>query len=141
MNKSWKIILAMVGVFVAGAIVGGIVSQRLTRELAHGHQPMDRFEPKLMKRYVERLDLTEAQRMRVREIVRATAQELRRQHREGFKEAVAAGEAMNAQIEQLLTPEQRIRLEELKREMRERWKTERQNSLPRPLSSRHERRP
>ncbi|MCB1105259.1 MAG: hypothetical protein H7A44_05705 [Opitutaceae bacterium] len=132
MNKPWKVILAFIGVFLAGAVVGGIVTLRFVREFARDFRPMDRFEPLLMKRYASRLDLSEEQRKRVREIVRTTENELRRLRSEGFKEAVAAGEKMNAQIEQILTPEQRVRLEELKQEMRERWKLERVNRVMHP---------
>ena len=131
MNKPWKIILAFIGVFFAGAVIGGVVAVRFGREIAREPRPMDRFEPMLMKRYANRLELTDEQRTKVREIVRTTEKELREMRSEGFKKAVAAGERMNAQIEQLLTPEQRGRLEELKQEMRERWKEERQKRLMR----------
>ena len=131
MNKPWKIILAFTGVFIAGAVIGGVVALRFGREITREPRPMERFEPMLMKRYANRLELTDEQRTKVREIVRTTEKELRRLRSEGFKEAVAAGEKMNAQIEQLLTPEQRVRLEELKHEMRERWKEERQKRMMR----------
>lgn len=131
MSKPWKIILAFMGVFIAGAVIGGVVVLRFGREIAGESRPMDRFEPMLMKRYAKHLELTDEQRAKVREIVRTTEKELRRLRGEGFKEAVAAGEKMNAQIEQLLTPQQRVRLEALKHEMRERWKEERQKRLMR----------
>ena len=132
MNKPWKVILAFTGVFLAGAVIGGVVTLRFVREMVRDFRPMDRFEPLLMKRYASRLELTEEQREQVREIVRTTEKELRRLRGEGFKEAVSAGEKMNAQIEQILTPEQRVRLEELKQEMRERWKEQRKIRLMRP---------
>ncbi|MFM1850842.1 MAG: hypothetical protein RIS54_526 [Verrucomicrobiota bacterium] len=131
MNKPWKVILAYLGVFVAGAVLGGVVTLRIVRDFARDHRPIDRFAPLLMKRYADRLDLTDEQRVRVREIVRKTETELRRLRSDGFKEAIAAGEKMNAEIAQILTPEQRLALEEFKQEMRERWKVERQNRLPR----------
>ncbi|MCC6414531.1 MAG: hypothetical protein IT582_01280 [Opitutaceae bacterium] len=129
MNKTWKVIVAFLGVFIAGGVIGGVLSLRLVREHARERRTMDRFEPMAMKRYVERLGLTDEQRARVREIVRATDTELRRLRGEGFKATVAAGEEMNTRIEQLLTAEQKVRLEKIKQEMRERWRRERQTRI------------
>lgn len=127
MNKPWKVVLAFVGVFVAGAVIGGVLTLRFAREYAREHRSMDHFEPMLMRRYAERLGLTDEQRGRVREIIRATEKELRRIRSEGAKAAVDEGEKLNATIEQILTPEQRGRLEELKAEMRARWNQDRRH--------------
>ena len=130
MNKPWKVILAFLGVFLAGAVFGGFISLRVAR--SHDFRPsaMDKFTPMLLHRFSDRLELTTEQLEKIRTIVAATEAELRRLRSSGFKETVAVAENMNEQIAKVLTPAQVIKLDELKREMRERWRRDRPGRNP-----------
>lgn len=138
MNKPWKVILAFLGVFLAGAVFGGFISLRMARERFFKEPPMDRFTSLVLRRFSDRLELTPEQEQQIRPIVMATEVELRRVRSSGFKETVTIAEKMNEQISELLTPEQREKLEQLKQEMSERWRRDRPgrnfdgNRLPPP---------
>jgi Spy/CpxP family protein refolding chaperone len=125
MNKPWKVILAFFGVFLAGAVFGGFVSLRVARSHDFRSAAMDKFTPMLLRRFADRLELTPEQLVKIRPIVTATEVELRRLRNSGFKETIAVAESMNEQIAKVLTPGQLSKLEELKMEMRERWRRER----------------
>lgn len=132
MNKPWKVILAFTGVFLAGAILGGVITLRMAREFGSKRVMMDHFAPMIMKRYAEKLDLSEEQAAKVKAIVQKTEEHLRQLRTQGFRDVVDVAEKMNAEVANLLTPEQRVRLDELKQEMRERWKQERTRRNMRP---------
>lgn len=125
--KIWKVILAAVVIFVAGFVTGGLSvklsrygeSQSPRRSPGSGgpRMPMgpERQVADLIRRMESRLDLTEAQNARIREIVvegqvrmRATWKELAPRMRSDFT-------AINDQIREVLTPDQREKFEELTR--------------------------
>jgi len=131
MNRPWKVILAFIGVFVAGAVFGGFLSLRFAPERMgmmrlQRATPMEQFTPQIFKHLSKRLDLTEAQKEKIRPIIRQADAEMRRLRLAGAREAIGVAEHMHEQVAALLTPEQLRELDNLKREMRERWARERQ---------------
>lgn len=132
MNKPWKVVLAFLGVFVAGAVFGGFLSLRVSRQFGlgpkdeHHASPMDQFVPLILRRYSSRLDLTPEQTEKIRPIVKAAGDELRRLRRSNFTETIAVAERMHDQVNAILTPDQRRIFEDMKKELQERWKSERQ---------------
>ena len=70
MDKPWKVILAFVGVFIAGSVFGGFFSLRIGQQMVQrgGNrlvQPQPQMPPlgvPLIRRFADRLDLTEEQR-------------------------------------------------------------------------------
>lgn len=131
MSRNTKIILAFLGIFIAGAVFGGFVSLRYVRQQFEKGRlralaPMEQFSPQIMKRFSNRLDLTVEQKEKLRPIIQQADAELRRLRQTGAREAIAIAERMHEQVAEILTAEQRNKLEQMKRDMRERWQRERQ---------------
>ncbi len=131
MSRNWKIILAFLGVFVAGAVFGGFVSLRYVRQKFEQARlrtpaPLEQFSPQIMKRFSNRLDLTAEQKEKLRPIIRQAGEELRKLRQSGEREAIAVAERMHEQVAEILTPAQQEKLEQMKRDMRERWQRDRQ---------------
>ena len=86
---------------------------------------MNQFVPMILRRFEVRLELTPEQLEKIRPIVKAAGEDLRRLRRANFSDSMAVGEKMNEQIAAILTPGQREKLEAMKREWRERSKIDR----------------
>jgi len=135
MNKRWTVILAFCGVFVAGAVVGGLIVRRgappPTAPTPHRGPPssgpdLDRFTPVIMRRYTARLELDDVQRDQLQDIVVDAEGELRALRNRSFQETIAIGDRMNAQVALLLRPEQHERFEKLKEDVQKYWERERE---------------
>ncbi len=127
MAKSWKVILAFAGVFLAGGICGGLVARRVEKFYRPGGKPpvAQAFWPQVIHRLDEKLSLTPEQKEKIRPIVQRTQAEVQKLRRDHFAGVSHAMERMHAEIDVLLTPEQRIKLEELRSKLRERIERER----------------
>lgn len=128
MVKPWQVILATIGIFVAGLVTGGAVAFRVARGLRQGQQtqvtgqgagrPMPSLEqlgPQLIRRFAmaKELDLLPAQRMRINQIARGTAEKLSRLRRETSLNSLLMIEEMQDEISNELTPAQRAKFENL----------------------------
>lgn len=179
MEKPWKVIVAFVGVFVAGSVFGGLLALRLNqRDLAPRFPPaaltprpvpapapgqpplapgqpqanpqvprltaalpqmqlppgMAVQAPQLMRRYVERLDLTAEQKERINPLILRAAADLRRQQQTNFRETGIILQHLQEDLGKQLTPAQRGRLDEMAErqrqiiEQRERQQAEKQRA-------------
>ncbi len=129
MDKPWKVISAFIGVFIAGSIFGGLLAlrfdlsrHRTVKRPGPGDAP---FLPQLTKRFVERLDLTTEQQEQLRPVMERTDADLRRLRQTGFKETGIVLERLQQDVAKVLTPEQRLKLEAMREEMRRRIHRER----------------
>lgn len=117
MTRSWRVCLAFAGVFLAGAVAGGFVALRIA-EASTARRGPDDLALRIMKRFSERLELTDDQRQVIRPHVEHVAAELHRMRAE-------TAELMQ-QLEEIvareLTPAQRETLEVMQAEHRERWR-------------------
>src|SRR5580658_117300 len=137
MAKTWQVILATIGIFLAGLVTGGATALGVVRWVARhprvnpaqmagqfGLRPagaqVQQIGPQLMRSFVNQLDLTDEQRARIGPIVRRAVSQLGRERREVQLTSALAIERMQDEISDVLTPEQRTRFEELIREQRER---------------------
>jgi len=155
MDKPWKVIFAFVGVFVAGAIFGGVFTlgvgrkprteDRVKRPVAT--TPVAKtspatttprkgseakiagakgiIQPTIMRQLTQRLGLTAEQKDRVRPIVTRAAEDMARLGREHLTDTARVMDRMNEDISALLSPEQRLQLEKMKQERLERVRKER----------------
>ncbi len=123
MNKSWKVVLAFAGVFLAGAIFGGALAPHLKR--FERPEPRPPLVERMMQRFDEQLQLTSEQKQKVRPIVERMSEETLRMRRESSVEFRAMMDRMTAELARELTPEQRVRLDEMRAYYRER--TEQRN--------------
>ena len=69
--------------------------------------------PQLMRRYVERLDLTAEQKERITPLIQRAAADLRRQQQTNFRETGIIFQHLQEDLAKELTPDQRTRLEEM----------------------------
>ena len=123
MNKSWKVTLVFVGIFCAGAVVGGFVSLLAARsfvqqrggptEFAHFHK--GRFDSEVFQ-------LSAQQKVRIDAIIDETSEELRKVRRESGR----LYQSMETRIAAELTPDQRREFEEMQRQ----WQLRRSKLAP-----------
>jgi Spy/CpxP family protein refolding chaperone len=148
MVKTWQIILATVAIFVAGLVTGGATAFGVVRWVArHGrmnpaqmpspwwvrpNKGPQQFGPQLMRSFENRLDLTKEQRDQIGPIVKRTVQELGRQRHEVQLTSALAIERMQDEIAAVLTPEQRVKFEDLISQQRARLQQFRQQQQPAP---------
>ncbi len=122
MNKTWKLVLSLLGIFVAGGVTGTFVTLRFGREWVVKRPGPEQWEGNHMKRLSERLALEPKQQEELRPIVRRNMEELS-QVRNGCMTATkAVFDQMEREISEKLTPAQLVKYEQLNKEMRERAK-------------------
>jgi Spy/CpxP family protein refolding chaperone len=119
MGKTWKVVLAFVGIFVAGLIVGGLLTLGTMRYLAMANQ---QFGPQLIKHITEKLDLTAEQKEKITPIIAQGAEELRLMRRTAWTNTQAVIERMDGEIAAQLTPEQKAKFDQMLADQRERVK-------------------
>jgi Spy/CpxP family protein refolding chaperone len=124
-----KIILVVGGIFVAGAVTGGVVSLRVADHLVRQKRVIERIGPtEIGSRLAEQLRLTPTQKEKIRPIITRTSEELRKLRREAFARTAALITQMDADLSEELTPEQRVLLKDVRakeEERRKRWMAER----------------
>jgi uncharacterized membrane protein len=122
MNKPWKVVLLLLGIFVAGGVTGAFVMLRVGREMFIKRPGPEQWAPNHLKRLAERLKLEPEQVEQLRPIVRRNMEELNRLRDTSMAETKFVFERMEREISEKLTPEQRSKFEQLNKEMRERAK-------------------
>jgi Spy/CpxP family protein refolding chaperone len=117
MAKSWQIILATVAIFFAGLVTGGATAIGIVKWIARhrggpqgqfGQRPGQQFGPQLMRNFAYKLDLTPEQRKKIGAIVGR------------------ASRMMQDEIGDILTPEQKVKFDELVSEHKARMQQFRQ---------------
>jgi len=146
MDKPWKVILAFVGVFIAGAVFGGFFTLRSASKapaagraktaqspsakpgpaVGQAQAPGGRIAPQVMRQLTQRLSPTPEQQKAIRPIVGRAAEDLQRMQREHLADTARTTERMYADVAAILTPEQRTQLEQMRQEMLERVRREKE---------------
>jgi len=133
MNQPWKVIIVLLGIFVAGGVTGGFFTARVCQTKMLNRPVPEEWAPRTLKRLVERLSLTPAQQEEIRPIVRRHMEDLNRLRNRSMAETQTVVEGMQREISGRLTAEQREQYEQLNRELREareaREKAEREKRL------------
>jgi Spy/CpxP family protein refolding chaperone len=122
MDKPWKVILAFTGIFLAGILVGGLVTLRWGKNMAQRLPMSEQYGPQLMRRLVTQLDLTPEQQAKIKPIVDQAAQELRQLRRTTQRTSASVIERMQGEIAAQLTPEQKVKYDEQVSKQRERMR-------------------
>jgi Spy/CpxP family protein refolding chaperone len=120
MDKPWKVILAFIGIFLAGALVGGLVTLRWGKNFAQRQPSGEQYGPQLMKRLVTELELTPEQQAKINPIVTSASEELRELRRTTQRTSAAVLARMQGDIAAVLTPEQRAKFDTQVSRQRER---------------------
>jgi hypothetical protein len=119
MNKPWKVIIVLLGIFAAGGVTGGFVTLRVCKNKILNRPVPEEWAPKHLKRLVDRLALTPEQQEQIRPIVRRNMEQLNRVRNHSMAETQTVVEGMQQDIAEKLTPEQRTKFEQMNRELRE----------------------
>jgi Spy/CpxP family protein refolding chaperone len=120
MDKPWKLVLLLIGIFAAGIVTGGFVMMRFGRQLFPAHRGAEEWGPTRLKRLTERLDLTPDQVEKIRPIIHKDSEELSRLRNSSLGETRKVLEQLEHDVSAVLTPEQKTKYDEMNREMRER---------------------
>jgi uncharacterized membrane protein len=115
--RSWRVWLVFLGVFLAGAVAGGFVSLRLAKKALDQRQPDD-LALRIMQRFSDRLELTEAQKQAIQPHVERAASDMHRMR----AQTAEAMERLEQAVARQLNPAQQQTLETMQAEQRERWK-------------------
>ncbi len=117
MSKSVKVTLVFVGIFFAGAVVGGFLSLLVARSFVQHRGGPAEFAVFHKGRFDgDRYQLSPQQKARIDAIIDETSEELRKARRESSR----LYQAMETRISAELTPQQRRVFEEMQKRMRER---------------------
>jgi Spy/CpxP family protein refolding chaperone len=120
MNKPWKLILLLAGIFLLGVISGGMVGLRLPRAWPPPMPPPEKWADLHLKRAMNKLALTPEQLAEIEPIVRRRMKELGDFRAKYLEDNQALRARMEAEVAAKLTPEQRALYAEHNRRFRER---------------------
>ena len=120
MNKPWKMVLVLAGIFIAGGVTGAFVVLRVGHPWMARRGGPDQWPANHLKRLSDRLDLRPEQVELIRPILRRNMDELTRVRTESMTEARVIIRRMEQEISAQLTPEQRVKYDLLNQELRER---------------------
>lgn len=145
MDRPWKVIAAFIGVFIAGAVFGGFFTLRsagkwfanprprptgaaskTSGSAQQAQTPGGRIAPQVMRQLTQRLNPTPEQQKAIRPIVGRASEDLQRLQREHLADTTRTTERMYADVAAILTPEQRSKLEQMRQEMLERVRREKE---------------
>jgi Spy/CpxP family protein refolding chaperone len=115
-----KIIFAVGGIFIAGAVTGGFVSLRVADHLGRQKQVLRFGSVELGGRLAEQLQLTPEQNEKIRPILAQASEELRKVRRDTFSQTAALVAAMDSELSKELTAEQRQLLKDIRAKEEER---------------------
>jgi len=116
MNKTFLTIFALIGIFLCGAIVGGVISVRYVRPITVQKKAVEQqLNSQPWMRITNSLNPTDMQREKIRAIINAYMQE-----RQNINKATqAATDKAHAGISEVLTPAQCVEYEAIRAKMRE----------------------
>lgn len=125
MDKPWKIILLLAGIFVTGATTGGLVAVRVCREKLERPRQLPSVEQwtyERLRRLKARLKLTPEQVEKVKPVMRRDMEELGQLRGNFFAASRTIVDRMEKDIAAVLTPEQLQEFEKVKQESAVRWR-------------------
>jgi uncharacterized membrane protein len=124
MSRTVKVWGIFVGVFLAGAVAGGLVGVRLTDAVVDRARQGERAKAPeqtnlmLLRMYASRLELTPAQIEQIRPAMDATGDQMRRLR----QESAMSLQQLEESLEAVLEPEQRERLKAMQLAQKELWR-------------------
>ncbi len=131
-NKPWKLILLLAAIFLAGGVTGAFIMMRIGRKMIAERPLPGQWAPLHMSKLAERLSLQPEQVELLRPIVHRNFEDLGRLRASCMAETQLIFVRMEREVAEKLTPEQRVKFDELNRQMRERARKFMPNRPSRP---------
>ena len=122
MNKPWKLVLLLVGIFLAGGATGALLTVKFGRNWMSQRPAPGQWGDGHLRRLAQRLELKPEQVDQLKPVIRRNMEELAKLRNDSMAETRAVFERMEREISALLTPEQRAKFDETNREMRDRMR-------------------
>ena len=131
----WKVILALVGIFAAGAVTGAVITLRVVKEIAERRGQsgvVGAWNPQLLRHMAQQLQLSDEQSAKIRPILRRNVEDMNRLRAFTGSEMRRNYERLEQDLLPLLTPEQQTKFREMQKSMRERLRQGSGPGLGRP---------
>ena len=118
MDKTWKVVLAFIGIFLAGAVAGGFASLRFVKvpppQVLRQTVTEQQWVVGQMRRFVTELKLDDIQREQVKPALERAAADIRRLRRRAYRETMDIIESLNNEITPMLTEVQKEKFEDIR---------------------------
>lgn len=122
MEKPWKLIFLLVGIFAAGVVTGGFVVN-----MRFGRRPplrprMESWRDSDLKVLADRLGLSNDEVEKLKPVVKPFVDQMAKVRTNWINETRPILEQLEHAVAAVLTPEQKVRFDEMNREQQERMK-------------------
>ncbi|HZO84157.1 MAG TPA: hypothetical protein VFC26_03035 [Verrucomicrobiae bacterium] len=120
--SKWKLVLYLAAIFAAGGVSGWVVAAKTTKEKIFSPPAPKEISSHFCERLFSRMNLSPEQSQKIKEISDRYAREVDNVRDEQSRRIRQAANNRNAQINAILTPEQRTEFEQIERERREAYR-------------------
>lgn len=120
MGNAWKVVVAFVGVFVAGTVFGSFFALGVGQRFIEARRPPPpTADPMLLQRYVQLLDLTEEQKTKIKPILDKAQTDVKERTRQANIETAAVilpiVQKAEGELKKFLNAEQIAKLTEIQK--------------------------
>jgi hypothetical protein len=137
MPTSFKVIASLVAIFVAGAVTGSVITFQVVKHVVNARTNPDQWSGRVLREYKHRLDLTPAQMDPIKPKMMTAGRELKFARTEFMQNYSAILRETNEAIFVALTPTQRKRFKQFRREQIGKMRARNPNQQPRPMQQLH----
>src|SRR5688572_17585501 len=116
----WKVALYLAAIFIAGTVSGWVTATKVVKQRSFSAPRSDEIAESLRTCMYSRLDLTDAQKVKVNAVIERTSKEIQSIHRERTDRIRLSLRNRTAQLMAVLTPEQQGQFEEIEKRSEER---------------------
>jgi len=116
--SKWKLSCYVAALFLIGAGSGALVTWRVCRRIPAAPRPATEIGARLRARLQSQLDLTPEQAQKIDPLIDQAMGRVEEIRRETASQVFANVSNLDARVLQVLTPEQKVKFEELERERR-----------------------
>lgn len=128
--RHWKVMLALLALFLIGGVTGTAVTLKVVKQIVANRTDPERMPGRMLHEYEKRLGLTPEQVEKIRPVLHRAGREMAQLRMEMSARSFQVIRRSNEEISAELTPDQQKLFEELKAELRERY---RQSGPPGPF--------
>lgn len=130
LSRNIKIAISLCTIFVAGALIGGMLTKQYSRREPPRRPPFEKWSLKTMQTLQSKLHLTPEQQPKIQAILEDTEKEFHARHCQEEIERKQIVERAQKRVDQELTPEQKRWHAELIEEFRARDRARQKNNPP-----------